>query len=122
VPKTGEWFEDWINGPSALGEWYGYRQKLEDAGISLSGFSATDIMGNVTGGNSRSTAAANFATLALDLDFAKLAGLPGFLVHAEGWGAIGNNPSTLGRINNLLGVAQAYTPNGVYLGQLYAEQ
>lgn len=121
VPKTGEWRQDWMKGPSALGGWTGYRQKLEDAGISLSGFSVTNIMGNVTGGTRRSTAAANFTALALELDFTKLAGLPGLLVHAEGWGATGNNPSTRGRIDNLLGVARAYTPNGFYLGQLYAE-
>lgn len=121
VPKTGEWREDWLKGPSALGEWGGYRQQLEDAGVSLSGFSITNIMGNVTGGNRRSTAAASFNLLALDLDFSRLAGLPGLLVHAEGWAARGNNPSTPGRINNLLGVAQAYTPSGFYLGQLYAE-
>jgi porin len=121
VPKTGEWRQDWLKGPSALGDWGGYRQQIEDAGISLSGFSITNIMSNVTGGNRRSTAAASFNLLALDLDFARLAGLPGFLVHAEGWRARGNNPSTRGRINNLLGVAQAYTPSGFYLGQLYAE-
>jgi porin len=121
VPKTGEWRQDWLKGPSALGDWAGYRQQIEDAGISLSGFSITDIMGNVTGGNRRSTAAASFNLLALDLDFGRLASLPGFLIHAEGWGARGNNPSTRGRINNLLGVAQAYTPSGFYLGQLYAE-
>lgn len=121
VRKTGEWREDWLKGPSALGEWGGYRQQIEDAGLSLSGFSITNIMGNVTGGNRRSTAAASFNLLALDLDFGRLASLPGFLVHAEGWGARGNNPSTRGRINNLLGVAQAYTPSGFYLGQLYAE-
>lgn len=121
VPKTGEWRQDWLKGPSALGDWAGYRQQIEDAGISLSGFSITNIMGNVTGGTRRSTTAASFNLLALDLDFARLAGLPGLLVHAEGWGARGNNPSTRGRINNLLGVAQAYTPSGFYLGQLYAE-
>ena len=54
VPKTGEWRQDWLKGPSALGDWAGYRQQIEDAGISLTGFSITSIMGNVTGGTRRS--------------------------------------------------------------------
>ena len=119
VPKTGEWREDWLKGPSALGE------RAAIASNSRMPCKPERLQHNQHHGqcNRRQpaiTAAASFNLLALDLDFSRLVGLPGLLVHAEGWAARGNNPSTPGRINNLLGVAQAYTPSGFYLGQLYA--
>jgi porin len=122
VPKTGDWFEDWIKGPSVLGDWGGYRQKAEDLGFTFSGFSATDLLTNTSGGQRKSFAAANSTLMALDIDFEKLVGLPGFLIHSEGWWAGGNNLSGASRIDNLFNVATAYTPNGYYLGQLYAQQ
>lgn len=122
VPKTGDWFEDWIKGPSVLGDWGGYRQKAEDLGFTFSGFSATDLLTNTSGGERKSFAAANSTLLALDIDFEKLVGLPGFLIHSEAWWAGGNNLSGSNRIGNLFNVATAYTPNGLYLAQLYAEQ
>ena len=122
VPKTGDAFRDWLNGPSALGDWAGQRQSLEGRGVTIGGFSATALLGNATGGKRRSWTAANSTLVALDLDFDKLVGWSGFLIHAEGWWAGGNNLSDAGRIDNLFGVASTYTPNGLYLGQLYAEQ
>lgn len=122
VPKTGDWFEDWLKGSSALGDWGGERKKLEDTGLTLSGFTVTALMGNTSGGTRQSSAPANSTLLAADLDFGKFSGLTGFLIHAEGWLAGGSNMSTKGRINNLFNVASAYTPHGAYLGQLYAQQ
>ena len=122
VPKTGDAFRDWINGASALGDWAGRRRTLESRGVTISGFSATAVLGNATGGARRSWTAANSTLVALDLDFDKLVGWSGFLIHAEGWWAGGNNLSDAGRIDNLFNVASIYTPNGLYLGQLYAEQ
>jgi len=122
VPKTGDWFKDWIKGSSALGDWGGYRRTAEDWGFTLSGFTATDLLANTSGGQRRSFAAANSTLLALDIDFGKLAGWQEFIVHSEAWWAGGNNLSGSNRIANLFNVAQAYTPNGLYLGQLYAQQ
>ena len=122
VPKTGDSFRDWINGPSGLGDWAGARRPLERRGITLSGFTATAMLGNATGGARRSWTVANSTLVALDVDFDQLMGWPGFLVRAEGWWAGGNNLSDAGRIDNLFNAASTYTPNGLYLGQLYAEQ
>ncbi len=122
VPKTGDPLEDWLKGPSALGDWGGYRKELEDRGLTVSGFSATALLGNTSGGQRRSFAAANSTLVALDVDFGKLLGWSGFLVHAEGWWTGGNDLSGSNRIDNLFNTASAYTPNGLYLGQLYAQQ
>ena len=80
------------------------------------------MLGNATGGARRSWTVANSTLVALDVDFDKLVGWPGFLIRAEGWWAGGNNLSDAGRIDNLFNAASTYTPNGLYLGQLYAEQ
>lgn len=122
VPKTGDPFKDWLRGAWALTDWGGYRPKLEDRGVTVTGFSATNLLTNASGGQRRSFAAANSALLALDIDFEKLVGWPGFLIHGEGWWAGGNDLSGSNRIGNLFRVATAYTPNGLYLGQLYAQQ
>ena len=77
VAKTGDAFQDWINGSSALGDWAGRRRPLENRGVTISGFSATAVLGNVTGGERRSWTAANSTLVALDVDFDKLTGWPG---------------------------------------------
>ena len=70
----------------------------------------------------RSWTVANSTLVALDVDFDQLVGWSGFLVRARSWWAGGNDLSDAGRIDNLFNAASTYTPNGLYLGQLYAEQ
>jgi porin len=121
-PKTGDPVQDWLDGPSILGEWGGYRQRLEDRGITFGGFSANAFLTNATGGNRRSWAYTNLTMAAADLEFERLVGLPGFLVHTEMAAAAGNNLSSRSRIGNLFNVATEYAPNGLYLSQMYAQQ
>jgi porin len=97
-PKTGDPVQDWLDGPSILGEWGGYRQRLEDRGITFGGFSANAFLTNATGGNRRSWAYTNLTMAAADLEFERLVGLPGFLVHTEMAAAAGNNLSSRSRI------------------------
>ncbi|MBK8174370.1 MAG: carbohydrate porin [Rhodospirillales bacterium] len=121
-PKTGEALQDWLNGPSILGEWGGYRQQLDDLGITFGGFSGNAFFANATGGARRSATAASFTQAWTDLDFEKLSGWTGFLIHTEMAITGGNNLSGHNRVGNLFNVATEYTPNGVYLGQMYAQQ
>lgn len=120
--KTGDALRDWLTGPSILGDWGGYRDQLEDHGITFGGFSANAFFTNVTGGNRRSWTYTNLSMAAVDIDFDRLVGLPGFLVHTEMAVAGGNNLSNRGRIGNLFNIATGYAPNGIYLSQMYAEQ
>ena len=121
-PGMGAWFETWLHGQSALGEWGGLRQTLEDSGLTVSGSSVTAILGNLSGGKRQSWVPANTTLLAADLDFGKLTDWPGFALRVEGWAAGGSNLSAGGRIDNLFMAASAYTPPGLYLGQLYLQQ
>ncbi|WP_395684762.1 carbohydrate porin [Aestuariivirga sp.] len=122
APAGSSWFDDWVKGSSALGNWGGQRQTLEDSGLSFSGFSVTALLGNTSGGTRQSWAPANSTMAAMNVDFGKMLGWTGFLIHAEGWLAGGSDMSTTGRIDNLFNVASAYTTDGAYLGQLYAQQ
>lgn len=121
-PGSSDWFEDWLKGTSALGNWGGQRQTLAESGISFSGFTATALLGNTSGGTRKSWAPANTTLGAVNLDLGKMMGWTGFLIRAEGWLAGGSDMSTGGRIDNFFSVATAYTPHGAYLGQLYAQQ
>ncbi len=121
-PKTGEMLQDWLSGPSILGDWSGYRQELEEKGITFGGFSANSFFTNATGGNRRSWTATSFTMAATDLDLERLAGLPGLRIHTEMALAAGNNLSNSGRIGNLFNIATGYAPNGVYLSEMYAQQ
>ncbi len=121
-PQTGEMLQDWLTGPSILGEGGGTRQELEEQGVSFGGFSANSFFTNATGGNRRSWTATTFTMAAADLDFERLAGLPGLRIHTEMAIAAGNNLSNSGRIGNLFNIATGYAPNGVYLSQMYAQQ
>lgn len=121
-PKAGEMLQDWLSGPSILGDWGGYRQELEEKGITFGGFSANSFFTNATGGNRRSWTATTFTMAATDLDLERLAGLSGLRIHTEMAIAGGNNLSNSGRIGNLFNIATGYAPNGVYLSQMYAQQ
>jgi len=121
-PKSGDALQDWLEGPSVLGDWGGYRGELEDRGITFGGFSANVFLTNATGGNRRSWAYTHLTMAETNLDFERLAGLSGFLIRAQMAFAAGNNLSSSNRIGNLFNVATAYTPNGLYLSQLYAQQ
>lgn len=121
-PKTGEMLQDWLSGPSILGDWGGYRQELEEKGITFGGFSANSFFTNATGGNRRSWTATSFTMAATDLDLERLAGLAGLRIHTEMALAAGNNLSNSGRIGNLFNIATGYAPNGVYLSEMYAQQ
>ena len=95
APKTGDALRDWITGASALGDWAGRRRPLENRGITLSGFSATAVLGNATGGARRSWTAANSTLIALDVDFDKLTAWHGFPDPREG--LVGGRQRPIGR-------------------------
>lgn len=67
----------WWQGDGALGDGFGLRPRLEDHGISLTGTLQMDILGNVSGGSSRTVAFDQGLYLYLTLDLEKLAGWKG---------------------------------------------
>src|SRR5271168_5549944 len=65
------------------GDWGGFRQTLADRGLVFSGTTVVDLLGNVSGGESRAVAPADGSLVAADADLEQLAGLSGLLFHAE---------------------------------------
>jgi porin len=113
--------EPWWTWPTIDGSWNGYRHRLNDNGIVVSGTNLTDLQGNVSGGQRTGFAAANTLLLAADADFEKLASLSGLLLHAEFVSVEGQNLSSK-TLGNVLQVGTAFAQPGYYLGQLYAQQ
>ena len=111
----------WWTWSTVDGNWGGYRQTLGDRGLVFSGTSVIDLLGNVSGGESRAFAPADGSLLAVDADLEKLADLDGLLFHAEFVANAGQNLSTKS-IGNILQVATAFAQQGYYLGQMYAQQ
>jgi porin len=111
----------WRTWPSIDGNWFGYRHSLADYGLVFSGTTVVDLQGNAAGGRSRGFAAADASFAAADADLEKLAGIKGFLLHAEFVANAGQNLSNK-NIGNVLQVATAFSQPGYYLGQMYAQQ
>ncbi|HVI88956.1 MAG TPA: carbohydrate porin [Dongiaceae bacterium] len=113
----------WWTWSTMTGDWGGYRTTLADHGITFQGGETATFQTN-TGGAPHSNHNSAFASqfnLTNEIDFGKLAGLTGFLIHSEFWWQAGNSLSDRD-IGNLFEVSHAYEPNGAYLGQLYAQQ
>jgi porin len=111
----------WWTWPTIDGNWFGYRHTLADYGLVFSGTTVVDLQGNASGGESRGFAAADASFVALDADFEKLAGIKGFLLHAEFVANAGQNLSEK-NIGNVLQVGTAFSQPGYYLGPMYAQQ
>jgi porin len=111
----------WWTWSTIDGNWGGYRNKLADMGFTFSGTAVVDLQDNVSGGKASAFAPAESSLLAADADLEKLAGFEGLLFHAEFLTNAGENLSTKS-IDNILQVATVYSPQGYYLGQVYAKQ
>ena len=113
----------WWTWSTMTGDWGGFRTTLADRGITFQAGELATFQAN-TGGvphsNHRSAFASQF-DLVNEIDFGKLVGLTGFLIHSEMWWQAGTD-LTNRDIGNLFDVSPAYGPNGIYLGQLYAQQ
>ena len=80
-----------------FGDWGGLRTKLEDMGIYLSLDALTEFAGNVSGGTQQGSTFAGQEALGLDIDWQRLAGVPGFSTHliiVNRWG--GNDSNLFG--------------------------
>jgi porin len=110
----------WWTWPTVDGNWGGYRQWFAERGLTFSGVTVVDLQGNGSG-QVRAFAAADASLLAADADLQRLASLPGLLLHAELVANAGENLSAKS-IGNVLQVATAYSQQGYYLGQIYAQQ
>jgi porin len=107
-----------------FGDWGGLRTTLDNIGIHLSLDALTEFAGNVSGGTKQGATGAGQEALGLDVDWQRLAGIPGFSTHmiiVNRWGA---NDSTLFG-DHLLPVQEIYGAGGnvaMHLVSAYAQE
>lgn len=90
-----------------LGDWYGLRTKLENAGFTPTLTFVSDIAGNPTGGKSQGATHADNLGLNLQFDLEKLVGLPGASFQAALSQRSGNSLSQE-RVGNVFSIQQVY--------------
>ena len=123
MPAPAEGLEDWLTGDYATGDWGGVRTQLENRGITFEGAYTTDIMAvrNGNAGSGDGWAYAGRIDFGVNLDFDKLAGIPGFSIYASGAWSSGSDLSEQ-QVGNIFAVQQIYTGREIRLSQLYAQQ
>jgi porin len=94
-----------------FGDWWGVRPDLEDKGIYLTFDALTEFAGNVSGGVKQGSTFANQVAFTADVDWQRLAGVPGLSTHVIIVNRSGANDSTLFG-DNLLPVQEIYGAGG----------
>ncbi len=107
-----------------LGDWGGLRTTLENLGVYLSFDALTEFAGNVSGGTKQGATFANQEAFGLDIDWQRLAGIPGLSTHMIIVNRSGANDSALFG-DNLLPVQEIYGAGGnvaLHLVSVYAQE
>ena len=98
-------FEQWWQGPYLTGNWFGWRDRVDELGLQVGLTYTADILGNASGGINRKVR--YFHNIGLDLlfDLDKLAHIPGAHIHFAVSQRTGNSLSDED-IGNVFNVAQ----------------
>ena len=94
-----------------FGDWGGLRTRLENAGVYLSLDALTEFAGNVSGGTKQGATFASQEAFEADIDWQRLAGIPGLSTHMIIVNRSGANDSTLFG-DRLLPVQEIYGAGG----------
>ena len=122
-PARAETLDDWLTGDYATGDWGGLRTQLEDQGITFEGAYTTDLMAvrNGNAGSGDGWAYAGLMTFGVNLNFEKLADVPGLSVYASGAWSSGSDLSEQ-QVGNIFAVQEAFTGREIRLSELYVQQ
>ena len=107
-----------------FGDWWGARTHLESRGIYLSFDALTEFAGNVSGGAKQGSTFANQVAFTADMDWRRLAGVPGFSTHVIIVNRSGATDSMLFG-DNLLPVQEIYGAGGnvaLHLASAYTQE
>jgi porin len=102
--------QEWLNGPTLTGDWWGMRNMLDDDGIELSGSYTNNIAGNPVGGKSAGFTYTDNISFGVLLDFHKLVGWEGLQLTVSG---LNRSGSSLSQEN----VGNQFTVQQVFGGQ-----
>ncbi len=114
------WIERWLEQPTLTGHWFGLRDRLGEWGITPTASYATDLLANPLGGRRRGAAYAGDLNVTIDVDFAKLASIPGLSGQVSGDWSSGTNLSQ--DIGNFFQVAQYFEGDQLRLYTLFLRQ
>lgn len=112
---------EWLGGDALLGDWWGTRNYLDDAGVEISATYTNNIAGNVTGGLSRGFTYADNFSFGVELDMQKLVNWQGAKITVSGLNRDGNSLSQR-NIGNQFTVQQVYGGSAVMFYGLILEQ
>ena len=115
------WVESWLTAPGLTGTWFGFRDELNQRGITPAISYTADVLGNPVGGLRQGVAYAGQLNAGVTLDLGKLAGVEGLTFDISGNWAAGRDLST-DDIGNFFIVTQAFAGNRVRLYTLYLDQ
>jgi porin len=125
TPGTGPLFGAPFGSDHLFGDWGGARTWLLDHGINVELDYLTESAGNVSGGRSQGFDYSGQVGLEIDLDFAKIANLPGFSTHTMIVQGNGRNLSRDYLGDSIGTVQEIYGGRGNVLAHMvytYAEQ
>jgi porin len=113
--------EEWLDGPSLSGDWWGVRNMLDDSGVELSGSYTNNIAGNPVGGKSAGFTYTDNIGFGAELNFEKLIGWQGLTLTVSGLNRSGSSLSQE-NIGNQFTVQQVFGGQTVMFYALAAEQ
>jgi porin len=114
------WVQRWFDQPTLTGDWFGFRDRLAVWGITPTASYATDLLANPVGGLRRGAAYAGDLNVTVDVDLAKLAGIPGLSGQVAGSWSTGTDLSQ--DIGNFFQVAQYFEGDQLRLYTLFLRQ
>ncbi|MDP8262142.1 MAG: carbohydrate porin [Candidatus Ancaeobacter aquaticus] len=108
--------QSWFEQKNATGDWGGFRNKIDDSGLTFTSNYTTNVGGNPVGGKKKTVTYCAFQDITLAVDFEKLVSLNGLHLTVSNCLATGRNLSdTLG---DFFGVQEIYAPGDYYFGEL----
>jgi porin len=113
--------EEWRNGPTFTGDWWGVRNWLDDSGVEFSASYTNNIAANPVGGRSRGFAYADNFSVGLQLDLEKIVGWQGATFTLSALDRNGSNLSAR-HIGNQFTVQQVYGSQTISWFSLHLEQ
>jgi len=113
--------QEWWDGPTLSGDWWGIRNYLDDGGVELSASYTNNIAGNPTGGKSRGFTYTDNTSFGVQLDFGKMVGWQGLTLDVAGLNRAGSSLSQ-DNIGNQFTVQQVYGGQTAMFYALVLEQ
>ncbi len=112
---------EWWEGDALLGDWWGMRNAVDDAGVEISATYTTNIAGNPVGGRQQSVTYTDNTLVAVQLDLEKLVGWDGATFTASGLNRSGQSLSEIA-LGNQFTVQQIYGGQTAMFYALHLEQ